>query len=337
MDRPGEQNRYFPQLIPVGWLRKRLPLTLVEKLLGISLLIHDGGTFLKRLSGTLRKRLEEGELDEMDYRAFRTLLNQYPDRLRDATWYQVSILLDATAKKHPERTFNHLRLLRQQEDTHSFEAFWKELKEAIAPYSLTQHGYMKALEHRDERTIWREIREVADLLDSQGLRCFLNSGTLLGIVREGGFLPHDDDVDLAVLLGEVSDRAAARKWAELGELLDRLVHPPYRLDLDQMILYKIICPDNLEVDLFPAWLHDDRVFVWPYLHGELTTADLFPLHALKKEFPSLLLPARPEAFLEINYGESWRIPDPSFRFDWERAKQQFTAFTETLENEKTIS
>jgi len=312
-------------------------LTLFEKLLGLVLHVYDGRAILKQLIDILRCELKKGALDELDYRAFRTLLNQYPERLRNDTWYQASIFLDASVQKYPERTFNHLRLLREQSDRQEFLRFWEELRRTIAPYSLTQHGYTLALENRDEEGIWKEITQISSLLASLDLRCFLNSGTLLGIIRDGGFLPHDDDVDLAVILNADSDREASRQWASLGELLKQCLQPPYKLDLGQTILYKIVCPSELEVDLFPAWVSSGHVFVWPYLHGELNTSDLFPLRPINENLPSVFLPAKPESFLEINYGSNWRIPDPSFRFDWNRAKQQFNIFTKTLEEENNTA
>ncbi len=43
----------------------------------------------------------------------------------------------------------------------------------------------------------RRLRVVADALDDAGVHWWVDHGTLLGLVREGGFLPWDDDLDLS--------------------------------------------------------------------------------------------------------------------------------------------
>lgn len=42
------------------------------------------------------------------------------------------------------------------------------------------------------------LEDIAGVCRKHGLRCWLYCGTLLGAVREGGFIPWDDDADLAM-------------------------------------------------------------------------------------------------------------------------------------------
>ena len=50
----------------------------------------------------------------------------------------------------------------------------------------------------------RMLKELDEYLGGHGIQYSIMSGTLLGAVRHGGFIPWDDDIDMAMVYNEYS-------------------------------------------------------------------------------------------------------------------------------------
>ncbi|RLF45878.1 MAG: hypothetical protein DRN09_01115, partial [Thermoplasmata archaeon] len=55
----------------------------------------------------------------------------------------------------------------------------------------------------DEKVAVEALRQVKEILDKYGVEYWLDSGTLLGAVRDGKFIPWDGDIDLGSLETEM--------------------------------------------------------------------------------------------------------------------------------------
>lgn len=264
--------------------------------------------------------------EEGRYADLRQALDAVPADERGKRWRETSVLTDLAFRQRPVRTLRQLRRMRERQGER-FERFWAECERVLAPYTLGSHGYDVALGQRDPTAVWGEVAAVLDALRDLDREAFVVSGTLLGLVRDGTLVPHDDDVDLAVLL-ESSDVAdVAEEWLGFKALLGErgLLDP----DFDNLGKHhcKVFVHGGVGVDLFPAWLDEaGRLFVWPHTHGELTRDDLLPLEVREVGGATVALPRRPEPMLELNYGPGWRTPDPTYRFDWRGAKARFADF-----------
>lgn len=91
-------------------------------------------------------------------------------------------------------------------------------------FSLTEETRDGFLVSAEMKKVWSvEINLLKTLLDAcqqEGLRCWVDGGTLLGTVRHHGFIPWDDDIDVCM------PRADYDRLLSLG---DRLFAPPYFL------------------------------------------------------------------------------------------------------------
>lgn len=148
-----------------------------------------------------------------------------------------------------------------------------------------------------------------------GLDLYLTWGTLLGAVREGGFIAHDMDVDLAYL----SAASVPHEVVEEHEVIVRVlaaegyaVRPASRGQMHVNIANGRSARTAFDLDIWTTWIADGRYFHYPDIQGELASDSIVPLAPTTLLGTSLLAPAVPADLLEAFYGPRWREPDPDY-------------------------
>lgn len=265
------------------------------------------------------------------FRYFAELRRLKNPRMR-GEWLEAKIATCVAGRIRPAvmvRTISDLRGFRKSRgEDDRFEAFEALLKAGLGGLRLTNHAYRaQTFGDRDHRPIWERIAGHIGFLTDQGYQVFLNSGTLLGLVRDGRLIDHDDDIDLALILKAGSHQEAAQEWNGLCAALRDTGH----LDAEQPDrgILKLAGVEDVKIDLFPAWIEDDRVFIYPHSHGDLARGDVLPLTPCPVSGQPL--PAASEKMLANNYGPGWQVSDPYFKFPWPSARRKFSAFLEGLE------
>jgi hypothetical protein len=288
----------------------------------------------KRISEIRQLALAEVHLrgTGIDAKEYRKELETLIRRPLSIEWLEAQILMSAIAQIRPARTLGHLGKLRDRRQAQgqldAFNAFEDLLRDYLHPLQLTNHSYQKpTFANLDHAPVWQAVKDHCAALRELGYEAFLNSGTLLGIVRDGALIAHDDDVDLAVILKATNAKDAAQEWQDLITTLNArdLVQPDGKTDPG---ICKLRAAGQTEIDLFPAWQQSGRFFVYPYSNGAVTKKSVFPLQSCA--LTGQAIPAEPEKVLEQNYGAGWRDPDPLFKFPWRAAQDQFAPFLERL-------
>ena len=171
------------------------------------------------------------------------------------------------------------------------------------------------------------FRKVQDILSPMKVPYFAAYGTLLGLVRENGFISHDDDVDFGILPG------FNRRVAMLQALLKGGFEFRRAFVRDGQIVELSFRYKKVPVDFF-FWGTDGNktwgdVFstggFYPKANERAvalsTTRSIFPqlggVKAIDLFNMKIPIPDNPEEMLEAMYGENWRVPV----LDWQGSKE----------------
>ena len=271
-----------------------------------------------------------GTLDHWQYYGE---LHDLKRRPLEAEWFEAAVAWGVIGRIRPARVTGYLRKLRARREKlgqmDAFEQFSGLIDSYLYPARLTNHGFDRhTFADLDHATVWEQVKSHLSALGEEGYQVFLNSGTLLGVVRDKRLIDHDDDIDLAMILKADATKDAATEWRNLRGKLERLG----LFDADNFKsdpIYKLKPVGKTQIDLFPAWVENGRFFVYPHTQGTLAAEDVLPLRMC--ELTGNALPANPEKMLEINYGTGWRHPDPLFKFPWASANKAFEPFLKELE------
>ena len=160
------------------------------------------------------------------------------------------------------------------------------------------------------------VQDVLARLTDAGVDAFLAYGALLGAVREGTFIAHDSDADVAYLSKHTTPVDVMRESYALERVMIEAGYWTWRFSAGD---FKVIVPDKeggRAIDVFAGFVVEDVFYLLP----EVASEQFSPRHHRaagdrRTARPHHPAPADPEALLAITYGPEWRVPDPSFKFE----------------------
>jgi SAM-dependent methyltransferase len=181
----------------------------------------------------------------------------------------------------------------------------------------------KTLDIEWQKTVMRLYNRVRALVRRDfGYDVFFCYGTLLGAVRDNGFIGHDVDFDAAYISKHSDGQAAAR---ELQDIAFMLIEEGLQVKCMRTALH--IYPDEsptARVDLFHLYFDADEKLAFPF--GIAGTIEMPLDHwtdVREVEFGGGrgLIPVNAEALTEHIYGPNWRIPQPGFSWSRDRTRR----------------
>jgi len=165
------------------------------------------------------------------------------------------------------------------------------------------------------------IKKITAELDKSNVRFFVDFGTLLGLIREGGFIAHDLDMDFGIYINEDFT------WDDLEKALKACGLKKQReFVYNGVITEQAYINKLLTIDFFNHTDTDSSndAYVYYKLKDREYEENSFSVIKLimykfgdieRVEINGTLIPvpSNAEKYLESIYTENWRIPDPNWK------------------------
>lgn len=173
----------------------------------------------------------------------------------------------------------------------------------IVPRNRDEEWQRQVLDTYQEMDAWLERH--------YGYRLWIIYGSLLGLMRENDFIPHDDDFDTAYLSRHDNPEAVRKELVEIAHLMidDGI---PVRIS-PTGVLKPLKSGRAKALDIYGTWLAEGHFWAQSTTKVPMRREEMEPFQNREFKGRQVLVPARPEAFLERKYGPDWRSPDPGYQ------------------------
>lgn len=182
----------------------------------------------------------------------------------------------------------------------------------------TNHGILRSFRFwtiEEKQAYLRLTVEVMACCKTVTPHVALGFGSVLAIMRDNDFVPHDDDMDILVAFPLDS----VKRYTKALEILNNAFEPGGLRAHGNYLSHRNVNKNNGKcVDVFVGFIEDDRVSWYPSRRGNLGVTDVFPAKKVGFLGVQCEIPANPVAYLEATYGAAWKTPISNWNHPWNR-------------------
>ena len=159
------------------------------------------------------------------------------------------------------------------------------------------------------------VQEIQHQLQEWSITSMICYGTLLGAVREGGFIAHDDDVDMLIVDGSTTRESMIEN---ADALIERFQAAGGYAKRQGMNFFVAPAGHNVHIDIFPSWQDDEGHWVMMERgkYRPIPSDFIEPVSSIAIQELRFNCPNDPDSFLANRYGPGWRTPDPYHEWPW---------------------
>jgi hypothetical protein len=179
---------------------------------------------------------------------------------------------------------------------------------------LTKKGRLQRRLDQDEN--WKvkalaAYTEFRNYFESRfGYGPFIICGTLLGYYREGDFIAHDDDMDVAYFSNCTSPEGVKE---ELKEIVFGMISDGYDIKLARRLGFFKPRVNGFWFDVFPMWSDENCLWMMNTTRQRAGPERILPVQPATFRGVDVYVPRSIEGYIEAEYGPNWRVPDPGYR------------------------
>lgn len=179
----------------------------------------------------------------------------------------------------------------------------------------------------------RQYKEARSLFNLFGVDLYVTGGNLLGYVRDGDFIPYDDDLDCSFCFKANSAEHAADQYTSfVSRLFPTALAAGFSIfDIYPGQFHLKSQRYSEHVDCLCGWVQPDGQWFRFTSFGGNRGISQMELTVRHLDGCEILIPTDAEKELEITYGKDWRVPHETYRHKVEKhPKDTLESFSRKL-------